>query len=186
MSRLTARFLPHFLCHLEIEATAKVLQVAMFYSSLQVAISRSWYCNLNLKPKQVQCLQVIYSGRDVVAVLPRRDMVHGKSLIFHLVPSLFLKKINYSQPHVPSASVHPVIVVVSPLKSTRKIAFKRLPLSPGLSRDKFYTYPPLPLIFCLLHPRFWDTRDQTGPGSLLARPRGRLDERPWERGCVQN
>ena len=27
-------------------------------------------------------------------------------------------------------------------------------------------------------------RDQTRPGSLLARPRGRLDERPWERGCV--
>ena len=26
-------------------------------------------------------------------------------------------------------------------------------------------------------------RDQTRPGSLLARPRGRLDERPWERGC---
>ena len=26
-------------------------------------------------------------------------------------------------------------------------------------------------------------RDQTKPGSLLARPRGRLDERPWERGC---
>ena len=26
------------------------------------------------------------------------------------------------------------------------------------------------------------TRDQTKPGSLLARPRGRLDERPWERG----
>ena len=25
-------------------------------------------------------------------------------------------------------------------------------------------------------------RDQTRPGSLLARPRGRLDERPWERG----
>ena len=27
-------------------------------------------------------------------------------------------------------------------------------------------------------------RDQTKPGSLLARPRGRLDERPWERGCI--
>ena len=28
-------------------------------------------------------------------------------------------------------------------------------------------------------------RDQTRPGSLLARPRGRLDERPWERGWDQ-
>ena len=27
-------------------------------------------------------------------------------------------------------------------------------------------------------------RDQTKPGSLLARPRGRLDERPWERGWI--
>ena len=27
-------------------------------------------------------------------------------------------------------------------------------------------------------------RDQTKPGSLLARPRGQLDERPWERGWV--
>ena len=25
--------------------------------------------------------------------------------------------------------------------------------------------------------------DQTKPGSLLARPRGRLDEKPWEQGC---
>ena len=28
------------------------------------------------------------------------------------------------------------------------------------------------------------TRDQTKPRSLLARLRGRLDERPWERGRV--
>ena len=26
-------------------------------------------------------------------------------------------------------------------------------------------------------------RGQTNPGSLLARLRGQLDERPWERGC---
>ena len=106
---------------------------------------------------------------------------YAKPLIFHLLPSLFLEKINYSQRHVPSASVHPVIVAVSPLNALikdqirrSKIGFKRLPLSPGLSRGKFCTYPPLALIFCLLHPRFWDTRDQTGPGSLLARLRGRL------------
>ena len=27
-------------------------------------------------------------------------------------------------------------------------------------------------------------RDQTKPGSLLARPKRRLDERPWERACL--
>lgn len=120
---MSARILPHFFfCHLEIEATAKVLQVAMFYSSLQVAISRSRYCNLNLKPKQVQCLEAIYSGRDVVAVLPTG---YGKSLIFHLLPSLFLEKINYSQRPLPSASFRPVIVVVSPLNALIKDQIRR-------------------------------------------------------------
>jgi len=27
-------------------------------------------------------------------------------------------------------------------------------------------------------------RDQTQPGSLVVRSRGRQDERPWERGCL--
>ena len=42
----------------------------MFYSSLQAAISHSIYSNVNLKVKQVICLEAIYYGRDVVAVLP--------------------------------------------------------------------------------------------------------------------
>ena len=82
-SRLFARFLPHCLCHLEIEVAAIAVRVAMFYSSLQVAISGSRYCNLNLKLTQVQCLEAIYSGRDVIAVLPT---AYDKSLIFHLLP----------------------------------------------------------------------------------------------------
>ena len=67
-SKLLAQFLPCLLCHLQIDTI--VGQVAMFYSSLQVAISQSRYSNLNLKPKQVQCSEAIYSGRDVVAISP--------------------------------------------------------------------------------------------------------------------
>ena len=59
----------------------------MFYSSLQAAISRSIYSNVNLKVKQFICLEAINHGRDVVAVLPTG---YGKSVIFHLPPSLFL------------------------------------------------------------------------------------------------
>ena len=89
----------------------------MFYSSLQVAISRSKYWKINLKPKQVQCLEAIYSGRDVVAVLPTG---YGKSLIFHLLPSLFLEKMN-SQ----SMSFRPVVIVVSPLNALIKDQIRR-------------------------------------------------------------
>ena len=77
----------------------------MFYSSLQAAISHSIYSNVNLKVKQVICLEAIYHGRDVVAVLPTG---YGKSVIFHLLPSLFLDKINYER----GAAAHPVVISV--------------------------------------------------------------------------
>ena len=124
----------------------------MFYSSLQAAISHSIYSNVNLKVKQVICLEAIYHGRDVVAVLPTG---YGKSVIFHLLPSLFLDKINYER----EAAAHPVVIVVSPLNSR------------SLSIDKILTKPPIPSLDKLSSPRFWETRDQTLPGSLLARPR---------------
>lgn len=63
----------------------------------------------------------IYSGRDVVAVLPTG---FRKSLIFHPLPSLFLKKINSQRP-VLSASFRPVIVVVSPLNALIKDQIRR-------------------------------------------------------------
>ena len=69
----------------------KVKQRVMFYSSLQAAVSSSIYLNINFKVKQVVCVEAIYRGRDVVAVLPTG---YGKSLIFHLLPSLFLDKIK--------------------------------------------------------------------------------------------
>ena len=91
----------------------------MFYSSLQVAISHSIYSNVNLKVKQVICLEAIYDGRDVVAVLPTG---YGKSVIFHLLPSLSLDKINYER----GAAAHPVVIVVSPLNALIKDQTRRL------------------------------------------------------------
>ena len=167
----------------------------MFYSSLQAAISHSIYSNVNLKVKQVICLEAIYHGRDVVAVL---HTGYGKSVIFHLLPSLFLDKINYER----EAAAHPVVIVVSPLNALIKDQIRRLqegnvkaailnvkkktnsedleldlsdanlsPRSRSLSIDKILTKPPLPSLDKLSSPRFWETRDQTLPGSLLARSR---------------
>ena len=90
----------------------------MFYSSFQAAILHSIYSNINLKVKQVMCLEAIYHGRDVVAVLPTG---YGKSVIFHLLPSLFLDKINYER----GAAAHPVVIVVFPLNALIKDQIRR-------------------------------------------------------------
>ena len=68
----------------------------------------------NLKVEQVICLEAIYHGRDVVAVLPTG---YGKSVIFHLLPSLFLDKINCGRR---AAQSHPVVIFVSPLNALIK------------------------------------------------------------------
>ena len=86
----------------------------MFYSSLHFAIVNSSYWNINLKPKQVQCLEAIYFGRDTIGVLPTG---YGKSIIFHLLPGLFLDKINSRSRSHTESPIHPVIVVISPLNS---------------------------------------------------------------------
>ena len=92
----------------------------MFYCSLQAAISSSIYSNVNLNVKEVICLEAIYHGRDVVAVLPTG---YGKSVIFHLLPSLFLDKINCGRR---AAQSHPVVIVVSPLNALIKDQIRRL------------------------------------------------------------
>ena len=63
------------------------------------------------------CLEAIYRGRDVVAVLPTG---FGKSMIFHLLPSLFLDKIKSR------VAPSPVIIVVSPLNALIKDQIRRL------------------------------------------------------------
>ena len=90
------------------------LRSAMFYSSLHFAIVNSSYWNINLKPKQVQFLEAIYFGRDTIVVLPTG---YGKSIVFHLLPGLFLDKINSRSTCQTDSPIHPVTVVVSPLNS---------------------------------------------------------------------
>ena len=86
-----------------------VITSAMFYSSLHFAIVNSHlYSSIILKPKQVKCLEAVYFGRDVIAVLPTG---YGKSLIFHLLPSLFYDKLTSA------SNKRAVIIVVSPLNA---------------------------------------------------------------------
>ena len=91
----------------------------MFHSSLQAAILHSIYSNVNLKVKHVIYLEEIYHGGDVVAVLPTG---YGKSIIFYLLPSLLLYKINYER----GAAAHPVVIVVFPLNALIKDQIRRL------------------------------------------------------------
>ena len=85
------------------------MRSAMFYTSLHFAIVNSSYWNINLKPKQVQCLEAIYFGRDTIGVLPTG---YGKSIIFHLLPRLFVDKINSRSTCQTGLPIHPIIVVV--------------------------------------------------------------------------
>ena len=47
---------------------------------------------------------------------------YGKSIIFHLLPSLFFYRINYER----GAAAHPVVIVVSPLNALIKDQIRRL------------------------------------------------------------
>ena len=97
----------------------------MFYSSLHWAIVNSNYSNINLKPKQVQCLEAVYSNKDVIAVLRTS---YGKSLIFHILPSLFYDKfVREEQRKRPSTVTvnKPAILVVSPLNALIENKIKR-------------------------------------------------------------
>ena len=73
--------------------------------------------------KQVKCLEPIYFGRDVVAVLPTG---YGKSLIFQLLPSLLHARITSTCNIIQTTSpVCPIIIVVSPLNALIKNLMRR-------------------------------------------------------------
>ena len=78
-------------------------------TDLDYAIHKSLYTNINLKPKQLLCLQAMYNDRDTVAILPTG---YGKSLIYQLLPPLLSKRIR-TQLDVEKA----VVLVISPLNS---------------------------------------------------------------------
>ncbi|XP_028412599.1 ATP-dependent DNA helicase Q-like 1 [Dendronephthya gigantea] len=88
-----------------------------FLSCLHTAINKSViYNNINLKPKQVKCLEALYKKKDCVAVLPTG---YGKSLIYQLLPSLLNERNTFEQIRLGRELSHntPVILVVSPLNS---------------------------------------------------------------------
>ena len=90
----------------------------MFLSCLHSAVIKSGlYSNINLKPKQTKCLEAMYNRRDTVAVLPTG---YGKSLIYHLLPTLLDERNLYEQRRsgeIVLSRSSPVILVVSPLNS---------------------------------------------------------------------
>ena len=96
------------------ENHAKLIQLATFSSSIHFAS----HCNINLKAKQVSCLdhEALYFGKDGVAVLPTG---YVKLMILHLLPSLCYDKISIGRT-APSSSVHDVVIVVSTLNELMK------------------------------------------------------------------
>ena len=90
----------------------------IFFVCLQFSVISSLYSNVNLKPKQVICLEKMFLGVDTLAVLPTG---YGKSLIYQLLPlMLFAKKIleeNPAQRLDYINDITSVLLVISPLNS---------------------------------------------------------------------
>ena len=103
----------------------------LFLQSLHVAIINSVYSNVILQPKQVVCLEKLFLGLDVVAILPTG---YGKSLIFHLLPLLlFAKKqldagISTQTLDLNNDMFSTVAIIVTPLNSLSTDQIKRLAL----------------------------------------------------------
>ena len=56
---------------------------------IQDAITRSEYKSINLKPKQVVCLEALFNNKDTLAVLPTG---YGKSLLYKVLPVLLAER----------------------------------------------------------------------------------------------
>ena len=94
-----------------------------FLTCLHFAVVNSLYSNVVLKPKQVICLEKLFLGVDVLAILPTG---YGKSLIYHLLPlMLFARKMLEVNPTSDPLTLPPVclrdvtsvLLVISPLNS---------------------------------------------------------------------
>jgi ATP-dependent DNA helicase RecQ len=90
-----------------------------FLLCLHFAVVNSEYVSVVLKPKQVMCLEAAYIGKDLLAVLPTG---YGKSVIFHLLPSLLAKK----KRRAGIRGNDPVIIVIFPLNSLIQDQLQRI------------------------------------------------------------
>ena len=99
------------------------LAASVFLQCLHFAVVDSnYYSSVILKPKQVLCLEAVYLGKDLLAILPTG---YGKSLIFHLLPSLSEK--NRRSSSLPQQVPSPVVVLVmSPLNSLMSDQLRRI------------------------------------------------------------
>ena len=113
-----------------------------FLSCLHSAINRSvLFSQINLKAKQVKCLEAVFNRKDTVAVLPTG---YGKSLIYQLLPSLLyetnLKERRQSETAEAYVSQNkpadvwpaPVILVISPLNSLVEDQLRKLNENTGV------------------------------------------------------
>jgi hypothetical protein len=115
---LISRLLSRCFCQNQSEA------LAHSHARCFITISNSCYSTINLKAKQVKCLEAIYSGRDVGAVLP---MGYGKSMIFRLLPVLLQSLHDKMSGQSPSSSQgRPVVIVVSPLNTLTKDQIRKI------------------------------------------------------------
>lgn len=90
-----------------------------FLSCVQSALLSAGYENIILKVKQIQCMESIYLKKDLVAVLPTG---YGKSLVFHVLPSLLERRDARSTSSVNKS----VVLVVSPLNALMYDQIKKL------------------------------------------------------------
>ena len=77
--------------------------INVFFKRLQSALEKNNLNGFTLRPKQVICLDYLYRGIDVVAVLPTG---FGKSLIYQVLPFL-----------MPLKEQNNIVIVVAPLNS---------------------------------------------------------------------
>jgi superfamily II DNA helicase RecQ len=110
-----------------------MLEYIAFFICLKFAIENSLYRDTILKPKQIICLESVFSQKDVMCVLPTG---YGKSLIFHLMPMLLFAKHELdleldsdSFGGISSEDVNTIVIVISPLNSLMSNQISRLSLS---------------------------------------------------------
>ena len=81
----------------------KMADVAGVFRSIEIALEASALHGIVLRPKQVECIDHVLHGDDVLAILPTG---YGKSLVFQLLPFL-----------LPVKDDNNIVIVIAPLTS---------------------------------------------------------------------